>query len=146
MGRYINWDDIVARYPSINAVGGAADVGSAWIGYVENQVDGLLSPEFSAPFSNNNITVKDLCIELTYIRVGNLKVEETTDMREAFMERINRLKDGSEGMLTNSCDIVLALGDTVYSNTANYNPVFNLDNPLDWEVDSTLLDSLENAK
>lgn len=146
MGRYINWDDVVIRYPSIDNIGGAAEVGSAWIGAVEAQLDGMLSPQFSVPFSSNNETIKDLAIELAYTRMGNLKVDESKDMREMFMERINRLKTGMESMITSSGDLVGLVGDTVYSSTQNFNPVFELDAVTEWEIDSSQLDSIESGK
>ena len=146
MGRYIDWEDVVARYPSINNVGGAAEVGSVWIGPVEFQLEAMLSPQYSAPFSSNNETVKDLLIELTYIRVGNLKVEEAESYRKMFMERIERIKMGTEGMVTTSGDLVGSVGETIWSSTENYNSVFDVDPAIEWEVDSSQVYNIENDK
>ncbi|MCK5609654.1 hypothetical protein KAR91_47715 [Candidatus Pacearchaeota archaeon] len=146
MSNYIKWDDIVIRYPSINNVGGASEVGSAWIGAIERQVEGLLAPQYTAPFSSNNETVKDLCIELAYIRIGNLKIEEAKDMREAFMDRIERIKGGSESLMTSSGGAIGQVGDTIWSSTADYHPIFDLGETLDMVVDSSQLESIENAK
>jgi len=145
MSHYIKWADAVARYPSLNTVGGAAEMESAWIDYVEKQVNGLLAPAFSIPLAVG-VTVKDLCIELLYIRVGKLSIEETKDMREAFMERINRLVSGEESLIDDSGAVINSSGETIYSSTADYSPVFNLDDVLDWETDDTLLDDIANAK
>lgn len=142
----MKWDDIVLRYPSINNVGGASEVGSAWIGSVERQIEGLLAPQYSAPFSSNNETVKDLCIELAYIRIGNLKVDEAKDMREAFMERIERIKMGSEALMTSSGGVIGQVGDTIWSSTGNYHSVFDVDNEIDWAVDSSQIENIQNAK
>ncbi len=146
MGRYINWDDIVLRYPSINKLGGASEIGSAWIGAVENQLDGMLSKSFTVPFSTNNETIKDLAIELTYIRVGNLKVDESKEMREQFMDRIKRINSGMEGLVTSTGEIVGMIGETVWSSTAGYNSVFDVDGVNNWEVDSSQVNAIENNK
>lgn len=146
MGRYIDWDDAVLRYPTMDSVGGAAEVGSAWIGAIEAQIDGLLAPQYTAPFSSNNETIKDLSIELLYIRMGNLKIEEADQMRTSFMDRIKRIKMGDESLMTSSGDVVGQVGDTFYSSTANYHPVFDLGNTEDFIVDSAQVYASENAK
>jgi len=146
MSRYVSWNDIVLRYPSLEKIGGAAEVGSAWVDYAEAQIDGLLSPEYSTPFSNNNLTVKDLTTELLYIRMGNLKLSEAKDMRKDFMERIKRLKNGSESMVDDSGTIIGMVGDTIYSSTANYHPVFDMGNDINFVVDSAQIENSDNAK
>jgi len=147
MARYIKWSEAVARYPSLNSVGGAAEMEEAWIHYVEDQVQGLLASTYSLPLVIGH-TVKDLCIELLYIRVGKISVEETADLREAFMERINRIVNGEESMIDNNHEVILpnGIGNAVYSNTADYNPVFNLDDAIDQEVDPNLLEAIADAK
>ena len=77
MTRYIDWSDVAARHPSIGVDFDATQVNSTHIPYIETQVDGLLAPAFTVPFSNNNLTVKDLCIELTYIRMANLSADDS---------------------------------------------------------------------
>ena len=146
MGRYIDWDDVVLRYPSIDNIGGAAEVGSAWIGSIENQIDGMLSKSYSIPFSSNNETVKDLAIELTYIRVGNLKVEEADSMKTNFMDRIERIINGREGLVSSDGSIVGMVGDTIWSSTKDYHPIFDIGCDVDWVTDSSQVDAIDNAK
>ena len=145
MADYITWGDAVARYPSLNTVSGADDMETTWIDYVEKQVNGLLAPAFSIPL-DVGVTVKDLCIELLYIRVGKLSIEETKDMREAFMDRIERLKSGGEALIDPDGNVIGINGGTVYSSTAEYNSVFGMDDVIEWAVDSELLDDITSAK
>jgi len=146
MAKYINWKDAVIRYPSLSTVGGASEVGSTWIGHVEAQIEGMLSSSYTIPFSNNNETVKDLAVELLYIRVGNLKVKEAKSMREDFMSRIKNIKSGNESMITSSGKVVPMVGDTIYSSTSAYSPIFDLSSVENWGVDESQIEDIDNAK
>lgn len=146
MGKYINWDDIVGRYPGINKVGGATEIGSAFIGYVENQVEGMLSTKYSVPFSDNNVTVKDLCVDLVYIKAANLAVKQRDQLRKEFMERISRLIEGSESLITSSGDVIGHVGGTVWSNTKDYHPTFGMSPEEYLSVDSNLISDEEDDR
>ena len=146
MGRYVNWGDIVGRYAALDKKGGASEVSTSWISPIEFQIDGLLSPEYSAPFSSNNETVKDLCIELAYIRMGNINIKDRKELKDNFMERIKRIKSGSEAMMTSSGDSIVAVGDTIWSSTEDYHSVFDLGEVTNWNVDSSQIEDIDNAK
>lgn len=146
MSRYIEWDDIVARYEKIGTLGGAAELGSSYIDYVERQVEGLLASRYSVPFSSNNITVKDLCIELSYIRMSGHKSEKAKEMREVFMERIERLKNGEELMMTDSYEVIYATGEPVWSTTQDYHSVFVMDDIEFSVIDSNQIEDERNDR
>lgn len=146
MGRYINWADIVARHPSVDKVGGSSEVGSSFVGYVEAQVDGLLSKIYSVPFSSNNVTVKDLCIELAYIKIANIKHENRKELKKDFDDRIKGLVNGNERMLTTSGDILTPVGETVWSSTMGYHPVFGMSPEEYLSVDSNLISDEEDDR
>jgi len=146
MGKYIDWDDIVIRYPAIDNVGGASEIGSAWLGAVENQVEGMLATAYTVPFSNNNETMKDLCIELAYLRIGNLKIDESKTLKENFMERIKRLTSGGEAMIDSSGEVIGRVGDTIYSTTSGYKPIFDLGEVEKWETDPNQVSDINDGK
>lgn len=149
MGRYINWSDIIERYPSIENVGGAVEVGSVYISYVEYEIDGLLAPKFTIPFSNNNETVKDLCIDRVYAKAGNLKIEEYEKINNDVMATIDRLKTGSQLMIINGTSyssVLPDIGDTIFSTTEDYNPVFGMSDIELSEVDSGQVYDEEQAR
>lgn len=137
MARYAQWDDIVGRYQGVAKKGGSNDVGSSYIAYVENQIDGLLSSKFTVPFSNNNITVRDLTIDGVYIKAGNLNIKDRRELRKEWHERIANLKSGYEAMLTTSGDVITTVGGTVWSTTKDYHPTFGMGNIADFHVDSS---------
>src|SRR5262245_55008262 len=62
-GRYINWDDIVNRFTGFANVADAVKAASHYVCYAEAEVDARLAPKYTPPFSNNNMTVRDLAID-----------------------------------------------------------------------------------
>lgn len=138
MARYIDWDDVANRYPSIKETGGAIEVGDAYISYAESQIEGALASYYTVPFSNNNQTVKDLAIELVYIRAGNLSIEETGELKKDYDKRIEDLKMGMSQMVDDSGNVIMqSVGEAIWSNTQNYNPVFGVGDIEDFQVDSS---------
>ena len=82
MGRYCTSSDCIARYNRLSKIDSAqTEIDSHFISFAENELDGLLSPKFTVPFSSNNVTAKDLAIDLTYLRAGNLKFEERNSFK-----------------------------------------------------------------
>lgn len=147
MGRYVNYDDILNRYPAMSKVGGATEVGSAYVDYVESEIDGLLASHYTVPFSGGNVTVRDMCIDLIYARAGNLKVEESEKIEKRVMDRIARLKSGDEVLMTNSGDIIApSTTGGAWSSTQNYVPTFGM-SPIELsEVDSSRIWDEENDR
>lgn len=146
MSDYITWKDVLNRYPVVDRVGGASEVGSAYVRYAERELEGMLTGFFTVPFSSNNLTAKDLAIDLTYMRISNLKSEDRKEFRDELMGRIQALKDGQASMMTTSGDVLQAVGGTIYSTTQNYEPVFGMGDTLDFHVDSGQLLDEENAR
>lgn len=126
MGRYATPDEIIQRYPSLKGTG-AAVIDSAFVLYAENDVDGLLGRHFTTPFSSNNITVRDLVIDMTYLRAASLKPSEQEKRQADIDRRVADLIGGNVGMLVSSgSPIYSAGGGAAYSTTADYHSVFDL--------------------
>ncbi len=139
MGRYINWSDVVARYPLVEDIGGAVEVDSVFIAYAEYHVDEMLGSKFTVPFSNNNATVRDLSIDVTYWKAGKLKIEEADKMEEQVMKRVNKLLSGETVMIVDGSSLTVQapdIGDTIYSNTDEYHPVFGMSPTEYFQIDS----------
>lgn len=138
MGRYCTSSDCASRYERLTTVANSWTIviNSHFIFYAENELDSKLASKFTVPFSSNNVTVKDLSIDMTYIRAGNLKAEEREELMEHVKYRINGLLDGSLSMLTTSGDAIAGVGETVWSNTQGYHPVFGIGDTKDFRVDS----------
>jgi len=139
MGRYIDWNDVAGRYPRISERGGANEVGSAYIDYAEVEIEGRLT-KFTKPFSSNNLTVKDLAIDLTYAKMMTTRdSEKATEMRDILDARMTRLNSGEEDMMTSSGDILANDVSNVWCETEDYTPVFGMGDVTDFQVDSARL-------
>lgn len=147
MGRYIDWADVVDRYPVLANVGDAVKMDSTHIVPAESEVDARLAPVFTTPFSNDNVTAQDLSIQLVYLRAGYLKDENWLNYKNYIDERFDRLTDGSEAMLTSSGDVLSSQDTTeAYHTHANYKPVFDLTDVVNQEVDPDLIDAEDDKR
>lgn len=130
MGRYINWEDVTTRYREFSTVSGAVEAGSFFIVYAEGMVDSLLATHYVTPFSNNNITVKDIAIDIAYIKSARLKSEEETRLKDGVMDIIMKLRMGEISMVDEAGVVLQQHGGSVYTNTGSYNSSFGIG---DWQ-------------
>lgn len=147
MGKYIEWDDAVSRYSIIGDKAGASSVGSNYIGYAEAEVEGKLAPGFSIPFSSNNITVKDLCIDTTLYKTLQFKdTEKAEKILESIDGKIAKLLSGEMAMVSDSGTAINKDNDTAWSGTQNYAPTFGAGNVENFIVSSDRLLDEELAR
>ncbi|HKJ88813.1 MAG TPA: hypothetical protein VKA48_09930 [Gammaproteobacteria bacterium] len=146
MGRYVDWAFVVSKYPRTERSGPAEEINSFYIPYAEAELEGRLGPYFTTPFSDNNVTVKELAADLTYLRLGLMKDADHKRVKGEVDARIKRLIGGDEAMATIDGTIVQAGGEVVWSDTQGYHPIFGVDDPLDWNVDSSRLQDLEDDR
>jgi len=137
MGRYINWGDVVDRYPVINTLGGSDEFEETHIQFAETFIDGLLASHFTPPFSDNNMTVRDLVIDNVFYRAGKFKLDNTEQVWSDTLYTIELLKKGASAMISTSGE-VLSLRSTgaIYSSTQSYHSSFGIDDPINWSIDS----------
>jgi len=126
VGALIDWEDVANRYPAIMSVGGAREVGSAHIVYAEAELNSMLTGYFTTPFSSNNVTARDCAIELTYLRLGTLKIKEEEATRKRFMVKIEMLKSGESGMVLDDGTVLRQGGDMAYSSDDKYEHTFSV--------------------
>lgn len=106
MGRYIKWNHVQERYPDIEDVGDAQEVGRAFLEPAEFELDAKLSSRFSVPFSSNNETAKDLAIDMTYLKASPTRSKNWERIKKYVDERIMMLTKGQMGMITTSIDLI----------------------------------------
>ncbi|HEX7012328.1 MAG TPA: hypothetical protein VF161_06270 [Steroidobacteraceae bacterium] len=131
-GRYITWDDVVHRFTGFGDIAGAVKAASHYIAYAEAEIDAALGARFSVPFSNNNLTVRDLAIDMVYLRGIRGRSEEYKEIKADVSSRIAALLDGSMVMVTASAEVIQASNEQAWSSTQDYHRVFAL-------LDDTLL-------
>lgn len=140
MGRYCDWAEVSGRYPEIAKSKDATDVASSYIFFAEADIDSRLASRFTVPFSSNNVTAKDLTIDLTYLKVYQFKDPEKAKLiEESINARIDKLLAGKSSMMTTSGDTLTSVGGTLYSTTGDYAPVFGMGNVEDFLVNSSQL-------
>lgn len=143
------WSEATHRYPELAKL---PDVSSGsqvfYISLAENAVASRLSSQFTPPFSSNNLTFKDLAIDMLYIQTQMTRQPEKAEMlKEWFNERVTALLNGDASMLTDSGDVAGTLtGDPVFSTTQDYAPTFGVGDPLDWSVSSSQIRDEADAR
>jgi len=128
MSKYANWADVTARYTQISELGGAKSVDSSYIIYAEAQIEGALSASYTVPFSSNNLTVKDLVIDLTYGKaIAFRDLKKSKAIMDSIEHRIKMLRSGTMSMVTNSGDVLSSSGQgSIWSSTEDYSPSFDM--------------------
>ena len=146
MGRYVKWDDVVRRYPMFADLGDDAETDEAWITKAEATVEGVLAGYFTTPFSDNNVTAVDLCIDLSAAKALAYKDPEKAELiLTSVNSTMMALKSGEMAMMTTSGDPIYAAAGA-WSETKGYQPIFDLGPVEDWEIDPDQLDDLEADK
>ena len=138
----VTWEEVITRYPRLSSLtGGAEELESSYVLPAEGEVTSRLANKFTIPFSNNNVTAKDLVIDLIRIRGGSYKEKDREDMQERFDKRVERLLTGTDGMVTivDSLFAVVFAGDgapSIWSSTEDYPPTFGVGSVEDFLVSS----------
>jgi len=142
MPQVCSWSDVLVRYPELDKI---VNVTSFTTGTVidlaEAAVNARLASQYTTPFSNNNLTAKDLVIDMVYVQ-NNLtrQPEKAQALKDYLDERFKALLNGSAEMLTSSGTVALvAIGDTVWSSTEDYPPTFGMSDIEKAEVSSAQL-------
>lgn len=147
MGSYAVWGDVVDRHSMLGNVGDSTKMEATHIQPAENEVNARLASAYTVPFSSNNITAKDLTIQLVFLRTGHLKDDNWANFKTYVDERFDRLLDGSEAMLTTSGDVLSSQDATqAYHTHSGYKPVFDLGPVERQEVDQDLIDAEDDAR
>lgn len=124
-GRYITWDDVVHRFVGFANVVGAVYAASHYLSYAEGYVDSRLGSKFSIPFSNNNVTIRDLTIDVVYLRSIRGKSEEYDVIMAEVNSRFGALLSGEAVMVTTSGFVSETLPTAAWSSTQDYHPIFS---------------------
>lgn len=121
---YATADELIARHAVLKNWGyGPADVTSNLIYFAETELNGRLAPYYSTPFSDTPPTVKDLTIDLSYLKaLYSRNLEEWVIRNDAFELRMTRITTGVEPIFTGS-GAVYAAGGMPWSSTQQYHPV-----------------------
>jgi hypothetical protein len=133
----IDWSDVNRRYPETIKLADASQADSSWVPFAIAELHARLAPGFTVPFSDNNMTAKDLAIDLTFAKVYRFKDIEKADAVMTYVgAQIDMLLGGNMSMVTTSGDTLVTVGETVYSTTDGYHPVHGI-GPIEYSVVSS---------
>lgn len=144
MGRYIDWTEVVDRYPDARKVGDANfNFDRAYVKPAESQVDGALAPRYTVPFVVNSgdiapPQIADLVIDMAYYRAVGVRSKFFKNISADISSRMGALQAGTI-RLVDAMGNLLPTNVTGILNTAlaqGYQPSFGMDDPTDWAVNS----------
>lgn len=135
---YIDYNELLTRYPDLLTWGSSADVSSyganqtqvdnQLIAYSDAEVNARLAVAYSVPFSANHLTVKDLSMDLAYV---NAYKNTDPDKVEVIMSNVNsrfqRLIDGDEYIMTGSGTIApTGSAEGIWDSNMDYAPTMSM--------------------
>lgn len=107
-----------------------SDLSSHFLPFASGRLDALLGPFYTVPFSVNNLTARDLTIDLAYLLIlqRSREPKESAPLNARIRTSLRGLAEGSEAMVTTSGDLLFGSGGggLVWSNTAADTPIFAL--------------------
>lgn len=139
----VTWQDLVNRHKSVADIGGTNKVGSSYLVYAEAELNSRLAPYYTVPFSSNNLTAKDLVLDMAYARIYGTKDKDRAGyLEEQITKRIDDLIHGKAQMIAEDGTAISSdnIGGAIWSSTENYVPTFGMIDEIDQMIDKDRLD------
>ena len=147
MGRYILVSDFSGRYSKVASDVGSASLAVDFIPYGENWVDGALSSAYTSPFSNNNLTAKDLSIDYSYLKTLEFSdPKKAKSIRDSLDARVKMLISGSAQMVLDDGSLVGQDVQQAWSETQDFSPTYGVGDMLDMQVSSSRIYNKEQSR
>lgn len=129
MSVIITWPDVIARYPEMDKLpsGTSPEIQANLILMAEASVHSRLASRYSVPFSSSNYTARDLTVDTLYVQNQlTRQPEKAKALQENLDARIAALLSGAASMVDSTGAATTMVGDTIWSSTQNYPPVFGV--------------------
>jgi hypothetical protein len=140
---YASYAEFHARYPTRLS---EAEVSSHFLGPASRRLDALLAGWFNVPFSDNNLTAKDLTIDLAQMLLlqRSKEPQDWQALAGRIEQRAEDLREGREAMITSSGEAIHRIPHgAVWSSTQEFKPVFDLRRAEQQHVDPDRLEDEE---
>ena len=125
---YATYSDFNTRYATRME---PAEVESHYLPFATARLDSALAGAFAVPFSSNNLTARDLTLDLAYLLMlqRNREQGDRTALEESLQRRLSDLREGREAMLSDSGDSLFSskAASTVWGGAARYHTVYGPD-------------------
>lgn len=125
-----------------------AEISSVWLPHGALRVNEALGGPFATPFSDDNVTARDLSIRFAYlgILVRTHRQDDSAELRDELSRRITDIRRGNTPMITDSGDtlFVSEARNDAWSSTQDFKPTFDMRDAIEQRVDPDLIDDLNN--
>ena len=141
-----------ATVAQFNEVFSLHDIGSNAINTrlirASTRVNEYLGSVYATPFSSNNATARELTIDITFVgfMLRTRNQEDSKEMRDDVMARIDALVNGMAYMMTDSGEQLSREGiiNHIWSTTRDYNNVFDVRPEAEQNIDPDQYDYYKN--
>lgn len=144
---YVSAEDVSRRYRMFDT--NSMDTLQENIYYAEKEIESSLATVYTVPFTAPHPTVKDLVIDMTYIRyLRMIDPEKGMKLYDFIRKRLNRIQNGEEPLVTGSGTLQRTIysSDMPASTTDDYHPIHSLLDAEDNIIDQDLIDDLESER
>jgi|TARA_R110002012_G_scaffold139198_2_gene296354 phage gp36-like protein len=150
MAIYTNVPNVYALYPRVGSISSVnSSAISFYIDQAESEINGYVVNNYTMPFSSAPPLLTSLSTEYTMVKIlERFFTQEVNSENKWVMERkeyvfdyLNKINSGDVGLYTSSLELLAYnAGDTIYSNTMEYNPTFTMLDETLQQIDSDRLD------
>lgn len=156
MTLYTTVEKVALTVPSISSLSNVTSaVVAHYISRVSAVMDSKLASAFTVPLSGSYPILEYIATDLTvYEIVGKRQITGTKNTENDWPSRFKDANDLLDGIVAGRISIQTSSGDAVnrastsvpWSNTMDYTPTFNVDDMTKSNVDSDLLDDIEDDR
>mgnify|MGYP003151208534 CR=1 FL=1 len=149
MAMYTTVPNVYSLYPRVGSLSSVnSSAVSFYIDQAEAEINGYLVNNYTLPFSSSMPLVTTLSTEYAMVKIlERFFTQEVGSENKWVMERkeyvfnyLNKLNNGEVGLYNSSMELlVYNAGDTIFSNTMNYNPTFTMLDETLQQIDSDRL-------
>lgn len=149
MAIYTTVPNVYSLYPRVGSLSSVnSSAVSFYIDQAEAEINGYLINNYSMPFSSSPPLITTLSTEYSMVKIlERFFTQEVGSENKWVMERkeyvfsyLNKLNNGEVGLYNSSMELlVYNAGDTIFSNTMNYNPTFTMLDETLQQIDSDRL-------
>jgi phage gp36-like protein len=150
MPTYTTVDNVLDLYPRVGSLSTVSSSSIAFfITQAEAEINGHLINNYTLPFPNGAPIIETLATEYSLVKIlERFFTQEVgsqnawvSGRKEAVMDYLTKINSGDIGIVDNSLAIITYnAGDTIHSNTMEYNPTFTMLNSTLQQIDSDRLD------
>jgi len=150
MPNYSTVEKVLDLYPRVGSLSTVTSANIAfYIDQAENEINGHLVNGYTLPFSSTPPIIESLSTEYGLVKILQRFFTQEVGSDNAYvasrlesvMDYLTKINSGDIGLFTSSLELIpFNSGDTIFSNTMEYNPTFTMLNPSLQQIDSDRLD------